>query len=179
MVTQDPMGFFRSCSKHSCWHSGLLYRRWIWQYHFDVQFGWIHLTMDLSCRWTNRPRWCHHYYETAPWCFTVACSDTSGNGCGTVAVIIGGFALATDGETISAYADNDTDPTNGVVDIFSMMFTGVAGSPGGNLPAIEDPTGICLSALIVDGFPASAPVKTEYTPAGRAIHEYSGLWKPC
>ena len=107
--------------------------------------------------------------ETAPDVFTVACSDTSGNGCGTVAVIIGGFALATDGETISAYADNDTDPTNGVVDIFSMMFTGVAGSPGGNLPAIEDPTGIYLSALIVDGFPASAPVKTEYTPAGRAI----------
>jgi hypothetical protein len=49
------------------------------------------------------------------------------------------------------------------------MYTGNSTTPGGNLPAIEDPSGIYLQALVVDGFPATAPVKTEYTPAGRAI----------
>ena len=101
--------------------------------------------------------------------FTVACSDTSGNGCGSIAVIVGGFAMATNGETLYAYADSDTDPTNGVTDIYSVMYTGNSSTPGGNLPAVEDPTGIYLNALVVDGFPATAPVKTEYTPASRGI----------
>ncbi|MDC8004521.1 HYR domain-containing protein [Aureisphaera galaxeae] len=101
--------------------------------------------------------------------FTVACSDTSGNGCGTISVIVGGFAMATNGESLFAFTDSDTDPTNGVTDIYSVMYTGNSGVPGGNLPAIEDPTGIYLNALVVDGFPPTAPVKTEYTPASRGI----------
>ncbi|MEM7185977.1 MAG: HYR domain-containing protein, partial [Bacteroidota bacterium] len=107
--------------------------------------------------------------ETAPDTFTVTCSDTSGNGCGSISVIVGGFALATNGETMYAYADSDTDPTNGVTDIYSVMYTGNSVTPGGNLPAVENPTGIYLNALVVDGFPAVAPDKTEYTPASRAI----------
>ncbi|MCW5520262.1 HYR domain-containing protein [Aureitalea sp. L0-47] len=107
--------------------------------------------------------------ETAPNTFTVTCSDTSGNGCGTATIISGSFALATNGETMYAYEDSDTDPTNGVDDIYSVMYTGNSTTPGGNLPAVEDPSGIYLQALVVDGFPAVAPDKTEYTPASRAI----------
>ncbi len=107
--------------------------------------------------------------ETAPDTFTVTCSDTSGNGCGTATIITGSFALATNGETIYAYEDSDTDPTNGVDDIYSVMYTGNSTTPGGNIPAVEDPSGIYLQALVVDGFPAVAPDKTEYTPASRTI----------
>ena len=107
--------------------------------------------------------------ETAPDTFALTCSGTGGATCGTLAVIVGGFALATQGETIYAYEDSDTDPTNGVSDIYAVLFTGTSATPGGTLPAIQDPTGIYLSALVVDGFPAASPLKTEYTPASRAI----------
>ena len=107
--------------------------------------------------------------ETATDTFSLTCSDTSGNGCGSITVIVGGFAFATNGETLYAYEDSDTNPANGVDDIYGVMYTGNSSTPGGNLPAIEDPTGIYLNALVVDGFPAVAPDKTEYTPAGRAI----------
>ncbi|MBX2827118.1 MAG: HYR domain-containing protein [Flavobacteriaceae bacterium] len=107
--------------------------------------------------------------ETGPNVFTLTCSDTSGNGCGTLTTVSGTFAIATNGESLFAYADSDTDPTNGVADIYSVMYTGNSGAPGGNLPAMEDPTGIYLNALVVDGFPAAAPDKTEYIPASRAV----------
>ncbi|NNF29886.1 MAG: HYR domain-containing protein [Flavobacteriaceae bacterium] len=107
--------------------------------------------------------------ETAPDVFTVTCSDTSGNGCGGASSIVAGFALATNGETLYAYEDSNTDPTDGVDDIYAVMYTGNSGTPGGNIPVVEDPSGIYLNALVVDGFPAVAPDKTEYTPASRAI----------
>ncbi|QIE58286.1 HYR domain-containing protein [Rasiella rasia] len=107
--------------------------------------------------------------ETASNVFTATCSDTSGFGCGTAVLVSGTFALASNGETFYAYEDSDTDPTNGVDDIYSVMYTGVSATPGGNIPPSEDPSGIYLSALVVDGFAAVAPRKTEYTPGSRNV----------
>ncbi len=105
--------------------------------------------------------------ETAPDVLSVTCS---GGSCGTIALISGNFALATTGETLYAYADNDTNPSNGVTEVYAVLFTGTSITPGGNIPAVEDPSSIYLKALVVDGFPGSPdPARTEYNPAGRNI----------
>lgn len=104
--------------------------------------------------------------ESAPDTFTVTCS---GGTCGSIALMSGNFATASTGETMYAYTDNDADPTNGVTDVYAVLYTGGV-TTGGNIPAIEDPSGIFLGALVVDGFPTSpAPARTEYDPAGRGI----------
>lgn len=72
------------------------------------------------------------------------------------------FAIRTDGEALYAYTDVDNNPSNGVTGIYSVLYTGSATSPGGTIPAIEDPTGVYLNALVVDGFPAISPGRTEY-----------------
>ena len=109
--------------------------------------------------------------ETTTNAFAVTCSDTSGNGCGTITLITGDFAIASSGDEMYAYIDSDTDPTNGVDDIYSVMYTGnsATATPGGNIPASQDPSGIYTNALVVDGFPNAAPLKTEYTPGSRGI----------
>ena len=101
--------------------------------------------------------------------FNLTCSNTSGNGCGSIATIQIPFSFGSDGETLFAYKDDNTDPTDGVVDIYSVMYTGALSMPGGDLPASQDSTGIFTKALIVDGFPMTPPMKTEYIPASRAI----------
>ncbi|HLP63848.1 Calx-beta domain-containing protein [Flavobacterium sp.] len=104
--------------------------------------------------------------ETAPDTFSVTCSNGT---CGSVTLISGNLAIATTGETLYAYEDNDTNPSNGVTDIYAVLFTGTPSVSGGNLPSIEDPSNIFLKALVVDGFPATAPARTEYDPTKRAV----------
>jgi len=104
--------------------------------------------------------------ETAPDTFTVTCSNGT---CGSVTLISGNLAIATTGETLYAYEDNDTNPSNGVTDIYAVLFTGTSSVSGGNLPSIEDPSSIFLKALVVDGFPATAPARTEYDATKRAV----------
>ncbi|MBT8266138.1 MAG: T9SS type A sorting domain-containing protein [Bacteroidia bacterium] len=88
--------------------------------------------------------------------FTVTC--TSGD-CGIALEVSpsGPFALASGGEHMYAYSDSDNDPTNGVTEIYSVMYT-VAGS----LPALEDPTVDFPNAIVVDGFASGTPDRTEY-----------------
>ena len=74
----------------------------------------------------------------------------------------GNFDLASQGEAFSAYSDSDTDHTNGVDDIYAVMYTGTSSSSGGNIPAIEDPSGTNIGSVVVDGFAAVAPNRTEY-----------------
>ncbi len=104
--------------------------------------------------------------ETSPDTFTVTCSNGT---CGSVTLLSGNLAVATTGETLYAYEDNDTNPSNGVTDIYAVLFTGTSSVSGGTIPSIEDPSSIFLSALVVDGFPASAPARTEYDATKRAI----------
>ncbi len=107
--------------------------------------------------------------ETAENVFSLTCNGASGAACGIIALISGTLATASNGETFYAYEDDDNDPTNGVIDIYAVLYTGDAGTPGGIIPAAEDPSGIYLSALVVDGFPAVAPNRTEYDPTKRGV----------
>lgn len=99
--------------------------------------------------------------------YNVTCS---GGTCGAITHISGDFAVASTGETMYAYSDNDTDPSNGVTDVYAVLFTGTSSVTGGNIPAVEDPSGVFLNALVVDGFASTpAPSRTEYNPSGRNV----------
>jgi hypothetical protein len=104
--------------------------------------------------------------ESAPDTFTVTCSNGT---CGSVSLLSGNLAIATTGETMYAYEDNDTNPSNGVTDIYAVLFTGTSSVSGGNLPSIEDPSNIFLKALVIDGFPTTAPGRTEYDATKRNV----------
>jgi PA domain/Secretion system C-terminal sorting domain/Calx-beta domain len=104
--------------------------------------------------------------ESAPDTFTVTCSNGT---CGSITLISGNLALATLGESLYCYKDNDTDPTNGVTDIYAVLYTGNSTTSGGNIPSLEDPSTIYLNALVVDGFPATAPARTEYDSTKRGV----------
>jgi Secretion system C-terminal sorting domain/Calx-beta domain len=104
--------------------------------------------------------------ESSPDVFTVTCSNGT---CGSISLISGNLALATTGETLYAYRDTDTDPSNGVADIYSVIYTGNSTVSGGNIPAIEDPSNIFLKTLVVHGFPVTAPARTEYNPSLRNV----------
>ncbi|WP_308423291.1 beta strand repeat-containing protein, partial [Lutibacter litoralis] len=109
--------------------------------------------------------------ETSPDTFSINCNGNSGAACGSISLISGNFSPATSGETFYAYEDNDNDPTNGVIDIYAVIYTGngSSGSSGGAIPSLEDPSGIYLSALVIDGFPTTQPNRTEYDPTKRNI----------
>ncbi|MEH6538404.1 MAG: HYR domain-containing protein [Psychroserpens sp.] len=95
--------------------------------------------------------------------FSLTCNGASGAACGSIVLVSGNLAHDTLGESLYAYEDSDNDPSNGVDDIYAVMFTGLSGGPsGGTIPASQDPSGIYLSALVIDGFPASAPGRAEY-----------------
>jgi hypothetical protein len=107
--------------------------------------------------------------EPSPDTFSLSCNMANGADCGNLVLISGNFAIATAGETFYAYADNDTDPTNGVVEIYATLFTGISSASGGNIPTTQDPSGIFTNAVVVDGFPATAPNRTEYDATKRAL----------
>jgi hypothetical protein len=104
--------------------------------------------------------------ESAPDTFTVTCSNGT---CGTITLISGNLAFATLGESLYCYQDTDTNPTNGVTDIYAVLYTGNSTTSGGNIPSLEDPSTIYLNALVVDGFPATAPARTEYDLTKRGV----------
>ncbi|MBK6285538.1 MAG: hypothetical protein IPF54_25305 [Draconibacterium sp.] len=105
--------------------------------------------------------------ETGSNAFSLSRSGGSGE-VGNITVETSDFAFGTNGETFYAYNDNDNDPTNGITDIYAVIFTG-AGSSGGNIPPLEDPSAIYINALVVDGFSVSLPNRTEYDPAKRDV----------
>ncbi len=99
--------------------------------------------------------------ETSTDVFSLTRSD--GAASGSITLESGNFAISTEGETFYAYTDNNNNPTDDVIgEIFAVLFTGTAATPGGTIPAIEDPSGVYLNALVVDGFPAINPNRTEY-----------------
>ncbi|HLO43856.1 MAG TPA: hypothetical protein VK175_05940 [Leadbetterella sp.] len=112
--------------------------------------------------------------ETSPDVFSVTCSSGS---CGTFSLLSGNVAFATTGESLYAYKDTDTDPSNGVSEIYSVLFTGTSLVSGGNIPALEDPSDIYLKSLLVQGFPSTAPARTEYNPASRNISVTAALFE--
>ncbi len=105
--------------------------------------------------------------EISPDVFSVSC--TAGV-CGTAVKTAGSlnFALATDGEGLYAYAETtgDENPANGVATIYAVMYTGsgeaVPPVNGGNLPANENPLSDYPNAIVVQGFPAAQPNRTEF-----------------
>tara|TARA_R110002074_G_scaffold129577_1_gene270790 strand:+ start:4773 stop:12011 length:7239 start_codon:yes stop_codon:yes gene_type:complete len=101
--------------------------------------------------------------ETSPNVFSLTCNGNTGAACGLFSLVSGNLAHDTLGETLYAYEDSDNDPSNGVDDIYAVMFTGLSSGPsGGSIPASQDPSGIYLNALVIDGFPATNPDRTEY-----------------
>ncbi|MDC1226865.1 MopE-related protein [Algibacter sp.] len=96
--------------------------------------------------------------ETSLNTFTASCS--SGN-CGTAMVSSNpinspSFALSTNGEALYAYADNNDDVTDGITDIYSVLYTGSGEAPsqnGGAIPAVQNPVVDFPNALVIDGFP--------------------------
>ena len=76
---------------------------------------------------------------------TVNCN--SGN-CGTFLNDSGGsISLASStAEHVYAYDDNDNDPTNGVTNVYAVLYS------QGNMLADEDPSGDYPDAVVVDGF---------------------------
>ena len=107
--------------------------------------------------------------ETAPNVFSITCNGTSGDPCGIITLVSGSLSTASNGETFYAYEDDDSDPTNGVTDIYAVLYTGNSTTPGGTIPASEDPSGIFTNALVVDGFPGTAPNRTEYDATKRDV----------
>ncbi len=66
------------------------------------------------------------------------------------------FALSTNGEALYAYADNNDDVTDGITDIYSVLYTGSGEAPsqnGGAIPAVQNPVVDFPNALVIDGFP--------------------------
>ncbi|NNE26626.1 MAG: hypothetical protein HKN09_07265, partial [Saprospiraceae bacterium] len=94
--------------------------------------------------------------EVASNTYTVTC--TSGS-CGSVTNVGVGasLALGSGGDSLYAYSDTDDDPTNGITEIYSVMYT-IAGA----IPALEDPTPDYPSAIVVDGFGSGSPSRTEF-----------------
>lgn len=101
--------------------------------------------------------------------FAVSCSDGTGSTCGTVSTVSGSFSMPTAGVGLFAYGDTDANPSNGVTEVYSVLFTGDAFTSGGNIPAIQDPSAVYDNAVVVDGFPASAPNRTEYKASLRNV----------
>tara|TARA_R110002073_G_scaffold56835_1_gene144299 strand:+ start:7762 stop:9795 length:2034 start_codon:yes stop_codon:yes gene_type:complete len=97
--------------------------------------------------------------ETSSNTYTVTCSG--GGACGTITHEGGSFDLASQGEGFSAYSDTDNNPNNGITDYYAVLFTGTSATPGGNIPAIENPSDY-VGSVIVDGFAATAAKRTEY-----------------
>ncbi|KAA3641301.1 MAG: HYR domain-containing protein, partial [Bacteroidetes bacterium] len=109
--------------------------------------------------------------ETSPDVLALSCTDGSGGTCGAISLESGNFAVGPNGEAFYAYLDTDNNPGNGITEILAVLYTGDSEttSPGGNIPASESPAVIYPSSIVVDGFPATAPNRTEYNPSTRNV----------
>ncbi|OSY89526.1 hypothetical protein WH52_02520 [Tenacibaculum holothuriorum] len=92
--------------------------------------------------------------------FTVTTSEGAGAAIKTSGS--GNFSIATAGESLYAYTDTDDNPTNGITEIYAVLYTGTSSVSGGNIPAIENPVPDFANAIVVHGFPATAPSRVEY-----------------
>ncbi len=95
--------------------------------------------------------------EIATNVFNVSCTNNVGCGSATEVSPGGSFALASGGEHLYAYSDTDNDPTNGVTEIYAVMYT-----LQGSIASIEDPSVDYSDAIVVDGFASDTPNRTEY-----------------
>ena len=104
--------------------------------------------------------------ETGTDIFTTSCCGTA-----TKTPAINNFALATDGEALFAYSDSDNNPANGITTIHSVMYTGTTEplpSNGGDIPTAQNPLVDFPTAIVVDGFPAAQPDRTEFVTTALA-----------
>lgn len=87
---------------------------------------------------------------------TVGVLCTSGSACGTATIANFGSThnLRGGGESIYAYSDNDDNPTNGITEIFSVLYVGEESSTGtgGNIGSVENPVPDFPNCIVLDGF---------------------------
>ena len=110
--------------------------------------------------------------ETSSDVLSFSCSS----GCTGTATVIDAantnFAISSQGEGHYLYADSDSDPTNGVTEVYCVIYTGsgeiVPSVNGGPIPTNEDPSSDFPNAIVVDGFPNAAPDFMEFNPALRS-----------
>lgn len=104
--------------------------------------------------------------ETSADIFSTSCCGTA-----TKTAASSNFALATDGEAFYAYSDSDNNPANGITTIHSVMYTGTtepSPSNGGDIPTAQNPLVDFPTAIVVDGFPAVQPNRTEFVTTALA-----------
>ena len=99
---------------------------------------------------------------------TFTAVSNSGNS-GTISLISGTLSFASAGEGFFVYTDSDNNPLNGITEIYSVLYTGNSTTSGENIPASEDPSLVYTGAVVVDGFAATAPDRTEYDPTKRNV----------
>ena len=105
---------------------------------------------------------------------TVNCNGTSGADCGDFTMITSGlsFDFLDIGTKYYVYQDSDEDPSNGITQIHSVIHTGgvyPTMHTGGNLPPEDNPKLKYSNAVVVDGFPNTAPDRTEFDATKRTI----------
>jgi hypothetical protein len=105
---------------------------------------------------------------------TVNCNGTSGTDCGDFTIITSGhsFDFLDIGTKYYVYQDSDEDPSNGITQIHSVIHTGgvyPTTHTGGNLPPEDNPKLKYSNAVVVDGFPNTAPDRTEFDESKRTI----------
>jgi len=68
----------------------------------------------------------------------------------------GGFSIATNGEGLYAYSDDDDDVVNGINEVYSVLYTGtgiLTVQNGGAIPLSENPLADFPNAIVLEGFP--------------------------
>ncbi|AWV98729.1 choice-of-anchor Q domain-containing protein [Arcticibacterium luteifluviistationis] len=107
---------------------------------------------------------------------TVNCNNTSDlPECGTATIIGSGnvFDFLDIGTRYHVYQDDDEDQTNGITQIHAVFNTGgtyPSNHTGGFLTPEENPKSVYSNAVVVDGFPAVAPNRTEFDASKRNIN---------
>lgn len=98
--------------------------------------------------------------------FSVNCTGNTSCGSAVKTASSSNFALATEGEGLYAYSDVDNDPSNGITEIFSVLYDGnadqVPNVNGGLIPAGQNPINDFPNAIVVEGFSAISPNRTEF-----------------
>lgn len=98
--------------------------------------------------------------------FSVNCTGNASCGSAVKTASSSNFALATEGEGLYAYSDADNDPSNGITEIFSVLYDGnadqVPNVNGGLIPSGQNPINDFPNAIVVEGFSAITPGRTEY-----------------
>ena len=98
--------------------------------------------------------------------FSVNCTGNTSCGSAVKTSSSSNFALATEGEGLYAYSDVDNDPSNGITEIFSVLYDGnadqVPNVNGGLIPAGQNPINDFPNAIVVEGFSAISPNRTEF-----------------